>query len=1009
MAQEKDAGHRMSLDQVLQDEWGDQWQKALDLLRRQIPPAPWAELEPQEYSSLIQGVLLAPSVKQPLLLHQTNGKSFFLCHGRHQIPEVLALLEDRLVARFEILAELPGDPPVLLGVIDSSSEARHAKSVTPQLIELAGSLIDRLGLAQEDPRRTQIIESLDSCSFNQMTSDQQLIVVELLSQSLDCDAARLRLLSLPNEEGGSQVQLIGAWRSIPRKGWPATLFNLAQREGIQVRRMVQHLSSPLLHHPAYFVLEGSSPPNWPAEQQEAFLRSCRLLGTFSLQDRVESTFVSTSLLKGGLEAVVRAMVRFAHQVLLYLDSFQFNLANCEDALCAHPDFMELLCGAFEQKFDPRRSGTQGAEDLLQQAEEKIRVLATGHEETDRRRRLILRQALNLVRYAQKTTFYSDQCAGLSFRMDPTYLLDTPAEAQQRFSEAPFAVLFFFVSHALGFHIRFRDLARGGLRTVVPVHMEQYVVERNQIFQEGYNLAATQQRKNKDIPEGGSKGILLLNPFEWVQAELSLNGAASAAPEERIELQKQLTQALMYQAQRQYIAAMLDLINTGHGDTLLDPHIVDHYGHPEYIYLGPDENMHNSMIVWIARFAQQSGYLPGSAFISSKPRAGINHKEYGVTSLGVHVYVEQVLDYLGVRGPNCSFVVKMSGGPDGDVAGNEILNLGRMTERTCFLRTLIDGSGTIFDPVGLDFSILGEFFVQGTPIHKYPAEALHPGGFLVDSRALKPQASGAPLMKCLRATEKGMEEVWLEPYEAQQLLKNTVLQTPADLFIPAGGRPRTLHESNAHEFCSSDGTPTARAIVEGANLYLTPHARRFLEEHGVLIIKDSSANKGGVICSSYEVLLGLTLSEEEFVENKPDLMVDVLALIRQRALDEARLLLRSHAETGRFLTDLSDEISLRINGYKDQLLTYFKGRSITWKRGDPLTDILLNYCPKTLREKFPERILERMPVGHQKAILACAIAAQTVYHKGLQWHPRLEDVLPVLLEELPHRSTEEKGR
>ena len=33
---------------------------------------------------------------------------------------------------------------------------------------------------------------------------------------------------------------------------------------------------------------------------------------------------------------------------------------------------------------------------------------------------------------------------------------------------------------------------------------------NSMFEENYNLAFTQQRKNKDIPEGGSKGVILLN-------------------------------------------------------------------------------------------------------------------------------------------------------------------------------------------------------------------------------------------------------------------------------------------------------------------------------------------------------------------------------------------------------------------------------------------------------------------------------------------------------------------
>jgi len=41
--------------------------------------------------------------------------------------------------------------------------------------------------------------------------------------------------------------------------------------------------------------------------------------------------------------------------------------------------------------------------------------------------------------------------------------------------------------------------------------EAFSINCRLLFDENYNLAATQQRKNKDIPEGGSKGTILLNP------------------------------------------------------------------------------------------------------------------------------------------------------------------------------------------------------------------------------------------------------------------------------------------------------------------------------------------------------------------------------------------------------------------------------------------------------------------------------------------------------------------
>ena len=64
----------------------------------------------------------------------------------------------------------------------------------------------------------------------------------------------------------------------------------------------------------------------------------------------------------------------------------------------------------------------------------------------------------------------------------------------------------------GFHIRFRDLSRGGIRTIIPRDQQHYLEIQNQLFQEVYNLAFTQQKKNKDIPEGGSKGALVVKPY-----------------------------------------------------------------------------------------------------------------------------------------------------------------------------------------------------------------------------------------------------------------------------------------------------------------------------------------------------------------------------------------------------------------------------------------------------------------------------------------------------------------
>jgi glutamate dehydrogenase len=75
----------------------------------------------------------------------------------------------------------------------------------------------------------------------------------------------------------------------------------------------------------------------------------------------------------------------------------------------------------------------------------------------------------------------------------------------------------------GFHIRFRDVARGGIRIVRSRNKEAYSINQRQLFDENYNLAATQNLKNKDIPEGGAKGTILPACVACGRAEVRVRG------------------------------------------------------------------------------------------------------------------------------------------------------------------------------------------------------------------------------------------------------------------------------------------------------------------------------------------------------------------------------------------------------------------------------------------------------------------------------------------------------
>ena len=134
--------------------------------------------------------------------------------------------------------------------------------------------------------------------------------------------------------------------------------------------------------------------------------------------------------------------------------------------------------------------------------------------------------------------------------------------------------------------------------------------------------------------------------------------------------------------------------------------------------------------------------------------------------------------------------------------------------------MADGSGCAEDPQGLPMAELLRLFELGLPLCDLRAEQLGPQGAFHSAE----HADGA-------AKRNSMHN-----------------RVQADVFVTGGGRPSTINGSNWRDFLLPDGTPSARTIVEGANLFVTHEARQALFEHCALpIVKDSSANKCGVIC------------------------------------------------------------------------------------------------------------------------------------------------------------------
>jgi len=670
-------------------------------------------------------------------------------------------------------------------------------------------------------------------------------------------------------------------------------------------------------------------------------------------------FVTVGMMSSAEAALVNAFIGFCHTSLAHNQPDRFGLDEVQSAFHANPQIALQLIALFRARFDPTLADRVTAvAAALAEVEAAVAGYNTGRRYLDAIRREIFRCALIFIRHTLKTNAFVAEKQALAFRLDPAYLAELGPEFTADLPAGlPFRITFFYSRAGFGYHVGFSEIARGGWRTVIARSQDDLVTSANTLFRETYVLAHTQHAKNKDIYEGGSKMVVLLD-----------------AADLRRSAEQTLETIRLYKLQYGIASAFLDLFVTRDG-VAAHPEVIDYYREDEPIELGPDENMHDVMVEAIATLSQRRGYLLGVGIMSSK-QVGINHKEYGVTSTGVVTFAEIVLQELGIDMRRDPFRLKLTGGPNGDVAGNTLRLLLERAPGVQFV-LILDGTAALVDPVGADHDELRRIVLR-RDLDAFSPSALHPGGMLL-LRSGSRREGLKELYRCVTCTASGLQEEWISSDEFARQYGELVFSVPADLFIPAGGRPETIDRDNWPRFLTAAGAPSARAIVEGANSFLTPEARAELQRKGVLIMRDASANKCGVISSSYEIIANLLLSEEEFLACKERYVADVLKILEQRAGDEARLILkRRRAQPELLCTEISEALSGEINAHYARLFRFFLGHPELSLR-EPFRRALLAHLPALLREepRFRRR-LAQLPGKYRAAILAAELGSSLVY-------------------------------
>jgi glutamate dehydrogenase (NAD(P)+) len=257
-----------------------------------------------------------------------------------------------------------------------------------------------------------------------------------------------------------------------------------------------------------------------------------------------------------------------------------------------------------------------------------------------------------------------------------------------------------------------------------------------------------------LPFGGAKGALRINPQEVSKDEL-------------MRVTRRLTAAL--------------------GDNI----------GPDYDIPAPDVGTNAQVMAWMAdtyiNFAESSSKVSARGVVTGKPLAfGGSAGREKATGQGLVYVLDALSPNMGIEldTVSCSLIGY------GNV-GSWTARL--LQKRGTTLKAVMDHSGAIFNPDGIDADALALHVSTNGGVHNFAA--------------------------------------------AKAISNDAFYATPVDLFIPAALEQMVDLEHAKRIQC--------KVLVEGANAPTTPHAERYLLEQGIEVLPAILCNAGGVTVSYFE--------------------------------------------------------------------------------------------------------------------------------------------------------------
>ncbi len=632
-----------------------------------------------------------------------------------------------------------------------------------------------------------------------------------------------------------------------------------------------------------FGLKGSTPDAWVGSRREGLRELFQNAFSAVWERRAESDGFNALVLGGELTwrqvVILRAVAKYLRQT-----GSTFSQAYVEATLVANVSIAAQLVSLFEARLDPAHpaalAGTDATNDSGREAAEAQIVEAiTGALENvaslDHDR--IIRGFLGVIQATVRTNYYqrvakvgepaSGGDAGfksyLSLKLDPSKVPDLPAPR-------PMHEIWVYSPRVEGVHLRFGQVARGGLR---------WSDRREDFRTEVLGLGKAQMVKNAVIVPTGSKGGFF----------------PKSLPDPSLDRDAWLAEGIA--SYKLFICGLLDVTDNRIGKEVVPPDsVVRHDADDSYLVVAADKG--TATFSDIANgVAQSYGYWLDDAFASGGS-AGYDHKVMGITARGAWESVKRHFRETGVDIQTTDFTVVGVGDMSGDVFGN-----GMLLSKHIRLVAAFDHRHIFLDPNPVAATSFLErkrlFEMPRSSWADYDRSLISEGGAVI-SRSAKSVRISAPV-----ATVLGLPPGTKAMTPAQ--LMKSILAAPVDLlwmggigtYVKASFEVNSEVGDRANDAIRIDGSALGATVVgEGGNLGCTQLGRIEACLAGVHINTDAIDNSAGVDTSDHEVNIKILLTA---MTREGDMTLKQRnALLASMTEDIARQVLRDNYEQNALL-------------------------------------------------------------------------------------------------------------